>query len=149
MVRRILRVLKWSLAVWCLILVIAWPLSVTRAFGGLGLCCEVYIEGGAIFSFVAWMFVPPGFIWRSGNAPEWSGSFHFAAGGSSIGIIVPIWLALLISIPLTALLFRLDRKRIPPGHCQSCGYDLTGNVSGKCPECSEPVPPQPTSLIRR
>jgi len=21
------------------------------------------------------------------------------------------------------------------GHCQKCGYDLTGNVSGRCPEC--------------
>lgn len=25
----------------------------------------------------------------------------------------------------------------PPGHCQSCGYNLTGNVSGMCPECGE------------
>jgi hypothetical protein len=23
-------------------------------------------------------------------------------------------------------------------HCQSCGYNLTGNVSGVCPECGEP-----------
>jgi hypothetical protein len=22
-------------------------------------------------------------------------------------------------------------------HCQKCGYDLTGNVSGRCPECGE------------
>jgi hypothetical protein len=21
------------------------------------------------------------------------------------------------------------------GHCKKCGYDLTGNVSGRCPEC--------------
>jgi hypothetical protein len=21
------------------------------------------------------------------------------------------------------------------GHCQTCGYDLTGNTSGRCPEC--------------
>ena len=27
--------------------------------------------------------------------------------------------------------------RPPPGHCQKCGYDLTGNVSGRCPECGE------------
>ena len=26
-------------------------------------------------------------------------------------------------------------KRFPAGCCQSCGYDLTGNVSGRCPEC--------------
>lgn len=25
--------------------------------------------------------------------------------------------------------------------CTTCGYDLTGNVSGICPECGEPVPP--------
>ena len=29
--------------------------------------------------------------------------------------------------------------RIPPGHCQKCGYNLTGNVSGVCPECGEPA----------
>ena len=33
------------------------------------------------------------------------------------------------------LLWWLDLRRIPPGHCPHCGYDLTGNVSGKCPEC--------------
>jgi hypothetical protein len=27
----------------------------------------------------------------------------------------------------------------PPGHCQRCGYDLTGNVSGRCPECGTPI----------
>ena len=26
-------------------------------------------------------------------------------------------------------------RRIPPGHCRSCSYNLTGNVSGICPEC--------------
>lgn len=25
----------------------------------------------------------------------------------------------------------------PPGHCQRCSYDLTGNVSGRCPECGK------------
>ncbi len=35
--------------------------------------------------------------------------------------------------------------RIPSGHCQKCGYDLTGNVSGVCPECGAKVdaPPAP------
>ena len=30
---------------------------------------------------------------------------------------------------------RSDRRR--KGLCLSCGYDLTGNVSGVCPECGE------------
>jgi hypothetical protein len=25
------------------------------------------------------------------------------------------------------------------GTCEGCGYDLTGNVSGICPECGRPV----------
>lgn len=25
----------------------------------------------------------------------------------------------------------------PLGHCRKCGYNLTGNVSGQCPECGE------------
>ena len=33
----------------------------------------------------------------------------------------------------------LRRHRYPPGHCQSCGYDLTGNVSGVCPECGTEI----------
>lgn len=36
-----------------------------------------------------------------------------------------------------------------PNHCSHCGYDLTGNISGTCPECGEPasrateLPPPP------
>ncbi len=37
------------------------------------------------------------------------------------------------------------RRRRPPGHCRKCGYDLTGNVSGRCPECGEPLPQTTTS----
>jgi predicted amidophosphoribosyltransferase len=25
------------------------------------------------------------------------------------------------------------------GHCLRCNYDLTGNVSGVCPECGTPI----------
>ena len=25
-------------------------------------------------------------------------------------------------------------------HCRQCGYDLTGNISGRCPECGREVP---------
>ena len=28
----------------------------------------------------------------------------------------------------------------PAGFCCRCGYNLTGNVSGTCPECGSPVP---------
>jgi len=51
---------------------------------------------------------------------------------------VPFWFAfLLFAVPLTILWLR--SRRIPPGYCQACGYNLTGNVSGVCPECGSPV----------
>ncbi len=47
---------------------------------------------------------------------------------------IPMWcIAPFVFIP-TFLLWRKDRP-IPEGHCLKCGYNLTGNVSGKCSEC--------------
>ncbi len=36
----------------------------------------------------------------------------------------------------------LDRVRrfVNPQECRACGYDLTGNISGICPECGTSVP---------
>ena len=48
-----------------------------------------------------------------------------------------LWPCLIIAIP-TGMLFWRD-CRPPKGHCQNCGYNLTGNVSGRCPECGEPT----------
>ena len=59
-------------------------------------------------------------------------------GGIDLLVFVPFWLPLLaVAIP-TYILFRRDRRH-PPGHCQKCGYDLTGNESGTCPECGKEV----------
>jgi hypothetical protein len=50
-------------------------------------------------------------------------------------VSLPLWLPVAAIAASTAYLWRADRRRPPPGHCQHCGYDLTGNVSGRCPEC--------------
>lgn len=47
-----------------------------------------------------------------------------------------------IIYPLFAVLLLLNRERQnPPFACRKCAYDLTGNVSGVCPECGMPVDP--------
>ena len=46
---------------------------------------------------------------------------------------------LLASSLWTAYLFLRRKKHHQAGHCQKCGYNLTGNVSGRCPECGTPV----------
>ncbi|MCG8405829.1 MAG: hypothetical protein MI923_11590 [Phycisphaerales bacterium] len=50
-------------------------------------------------------------------------------------IRVPLWLPLLLVAIPTAFIFWRDHRFIPPGHCNECGYNLTSNVSGICPEC--------------
>ncbi len=39
----------------------------------------------------------------------------------------------------TAWLWWFGRRKHPPGHCPHCGYDLTGNESGVCPECGRAI----------
>ena len=67
--------------------------------------------------------------------PQASSAFH-----SSIAY-VPLWLLLLLTAIPTAWLWHRDRRLFssPPDHlsCRGCGYDLTGNLSGVCPECGE------------
>jgi hypothetical protein len=47
---------------------------------------------------------------------------------------------------LTAVKFwraRARRRREAEGLCSGCGYNLTGNTSGVCPECGAQVPEKP------
>ncbi|MHC5112221.1 MAG: hypothetical protein ACYTHJ_20380 [Planctomycetota bacterium] len=50
----------------------------------------------------------------------------------AIGLAVPSLLMLLFTGLLWLWAWRSYR---PPGSCRKCGYDLTGNTTGTCPEC--------------
>jgi len=102
---------------------------------------------------VSW-FVQPGFEWRRlkgwSNAlakPTWQ-NWSFALGlslprrekyASTTRLVTPLWLPTALVAATTVFLIWRDRRRKPPGHCRSCGYNLTGNVSGICPECGVAV----------
>ena len=59
--------------------------------------------------------------------------------------IVLTWLVISISVGCACrwIAFHCARPRCRPGYCHECDYDLTGNVSGICPECGSPLPKQP------
>ena len=63
-------------------------------------------------------------------------------------VVVPLWIPLLLVAVPTGVLWWRDRRRIPPGHCRQCGYNLTGNISGVCPECGTAVSKEAGALAR-
>lgn len=58
--------------------------------------------------------------------------------GGANRLLVPIWS---IILPLVGLHFVMGARRRGRHSivCRSCGYDLTGNVSGRCSECGAPM----------
>jgi len=56
------------------------------------------------------------------------------------GMDIPLWFPFSACCLAAALTFKRGAGPRPEGRCQSCGYDLRGNVSGRCPECGTPTP---------
>ena len=67
----------------------------------------------------------------------WWFSFDMNPPVNIIG--APLWAVFLALAFPTALMWYHDRRRFPAHCCRKCGYDLTGNISGRCPECGEAV----------
>jgi len=109
------RILKWLGLVGSLLTVLVWAWSVFyNPFSGI-------TQPG-----VRWICPP--FFTR-----VWSAYMVFTVGSGELTL--RLWAVFLaLSIP-TVTLWWLDRCRPPPHCCQRCGYDLTGNTSGICPEC--------------
>ena len=87
-------------------------------------CVGVSIVGNAVVTF----FVAPIFLGTVSNI--WP-------------IACCSWIlpGILVAAVVGAPFAMLRRPPVLEGHCVSCGYDLRGNVSGRCPECGTPVPP--------
>jgi hypothetical protein len=147
------RVLKWVGTVACVLVFTAWALSTkwSLAYVGQPVCLDVIRGGVTVDRFRALdmaMFNPcrQGY-WRVRtlsriDPPVWSpslGIWHARFHGRVSAFILPLWIPLALLATPTIILWCHDRRRIPSGHCQTCGYDLTGNVSGICPECGTPV----------
>ena len=68
---------------------------------------------------------------------------HARLGFRTTNIYIPLWLPLVLfsAYPTIAFFHSPNRRyrRRKKGLCLTCGYDLTGNVSGICPECGERI----------
>ncbi len=113
-----------------------WGLAATDIFGELGVISITRIDDSLVVPERLHGFA--GFemhIWAY-RAPPWgrvlSRSFY-----------MPLWAPPLLFAAYPAVAFvrgplrRWRRRR--KGQCVTCGYNLTGNTSGRCPECGEAV----------
>jgi len=73
-------------------------------------------------------------------------SHHFTWQGAvftnyEYGVVVPCWSLVILFAILPTLWFIKHRKHGSPSstQCAACGYNLTGNTSGVCPECGAPI----------
>jgi DNA-directed RNA polymerase subunit RPC12/RpoP len=99
--------------------------------------------------------------WHSIGIDYYAGTFHSAVGADGTmynmlnkdfaSRIIPVpgrtilskdWLLvwLFVLIPFARFMaWRRQSRRTGKNECPSCGYNLTSNVSGICPECGTPI----------
>ena len=120
----------------CVLIVAATVVSFWRSFtiwiaGSLATVNfgSVYVLAGSVAPGAGWS------AWSTGPASQ---DFHlWTAKWLIVGVTVrsyPTWMFLVATLIPTALAWRRLRRPVP-GHCRKCGYNLTGNVTGKCSEC--------------
>ena len=114
---RLRRVAKWVGLGVCVLILSVWIASGFWVAEIGPPRCSVFVERGLLFLY-----------WQDKSL-----AYH---GGA----LAPFWLLFIAAAIPTAILWDRDRRAIPPGQCLHCGYNLTGNKSGVCPECATPVP---------
>jgi hypothetical protein len=100
----------------------------------------VFVGGGRILAvWIGYELLEPGWNVRARSQDiQWWPGIYTNPGDPSTLVEIPLWIPLVaVAIP-TGLLWRRNR-RPSPRYCPSCRYNLTGNVSGVCPECGEKV----------
>ncbi len=119
------RLLVWSMAT------IIWLVLWLYPSGTMTVGLNGRIDNYGRFGIFVWLEV------YSTNAP-----FPFTTVGPSSYTIHAVALAWTISSSLLVAVISLwVIKSLPwwvdPNICYECGYNLTGNITGKCPECGE------------
>ena len=110
--------------------------------GWCGVCGEPY---GPRNSFV-FAILPKGFAYathRPHPKHQHLGTPRYVSQAQVLKTGLPYVLAVSLFLGIGPWLANRIKQTwlIPLGHCQHCGFDLTGNESGTCPECGKRVAP--------
>ncbi|HVP13635.1 MAG TPA: hypothetical protein VMV94_20845 [Phycisphaerae bacterium] len=109
------------------------PEIILNLFGGafVGLCC-----------FRRW----PRYALLAGATNFAIGYVSFIQDGSPFSMLV-LYHLMIIPFAICGAWLAPGRRRrykawlAAEGFCKTCGYNLTGNTSGRCPECGTAIPP--------
>ena len=134
--RRVVAVVAWVVVAAC---AAGWAMAdrvhvVLRQEERRGFSVGARVDGDR--AFVSWRpaaeYRPP---W-AGQVNRWRFRYtRWSDGSGEVG--VPVWaIGAVASVAGTVACF--PRRRSKAHQCPACGYDLTGNVSGVCPECGRP-----------
>ena len=160
---RMRAVILWLWLLSCVLAASLWLLSFiwTVSYSTQGVRSQTYFRvwmhnGVLRYSEAPFPFVGSGkwdveacSAWQALLAPRASAYRFGPATDRALLTSLPIrYLPFVSLVLLTAILFWVDRQRWPKGHCQACGYDLTANTSGICPECGTPQDDQPADAGR-
>lgn len=141
---RLRRIMKWTGLGMCVLIAVLWAVSLryTVSYDATNYNGRIGIARGCGALVIAKdPGIPVGWFVRPRLMPTlWLPIIDFR-GDIAIGI--PLWIPFLLVAVATGYLFLHDRRLIAPGHCQSCNYNLTGNLSGICPECGTLVRQRP------
>ena len=108
-------------------------------------------ESDAVFQHSVRVMPTAATTWRqTRNTVLWSAAFFLTIGGIFLwqgyqdyrdsgavefALVIGIAMALYGVLTLVRAIRTATPSPYPPGCCRKCGYDLTGNVTGRCPEC--------------
>jgi hypothetical protein len=133
------------------LLILLWGYSYPGASQRNLICLQDYRAGGMYiytvfrgdFAVVWFPLPPPLFV---PNHLEW-GTCALSANSATHAIPLLPLIALLSAWGLYPFIpsYRRWRSRNQWDKCRECGYNLTGNVSGICPECGTPLPIPPSA----
>jgi hypothetical protein len=80
------------------------------------------------------------------TAPEYARPANFNSSRHELFYQVKAWKITLAlgALPMAWIVVAaagaIFRHRVRLDHCPHCGYNLTGNISGTCPECGTSIP---------
>ena len=120
----------------------AWPVIFLLSALLSGRALRTVADGSANIAMI-WLATPALYAgaWLAYQFMRLSHRSAEAQAGAVVSVVV--WVIIVgVSLPLVRLGLRIGQPPVYDDdvpHCCECGYNLTGNVSGACPECGTPV----------